>query len=364
MNPRERFNRIMHYEPVDRLPVWLVESVTEGAIRQWVKDGCVPIGMKLSDIIPVDGVEGTWLDTDPLPTFVPHTIEDDERWQTTMDEYGFTVRTLKERSVSPRVYYYIAGTVSTRADWEKLKERYRPDSPHRKPRSWGPELWDHYNSSSSPVGLGIVWGPGRGPKNGYCMGLEPFLEKVIDDPGLVKDMFDFWADFVIAAARDWLEHCHFDYVYFSEDGMGYKNSTLVSPRMYKELWIPGMRKVTDFFHSHGIDIIGYWTSGNIKPLISTLLDIGVNTHYALEVAAGMDVRELRKEFGRDLRLVGNLSRQALMDGPGAVEEEFYAKVPQLVAEGGYIPAPDDQILPDVTFQSYKRLMDLVRQYKP
>jgi hypothetical protein len=41
----------------------------------------------------------------------------------------------------------------------------------------------------------------------------------------------------------------------------------------------------------------------------------------------MDAIELRKQFGRDILLIGNISRQALMDGPYAVEKEFYAKVP-------------------------------------
>lgn len=363
LNPRERFNRIMHYEPVDRLPLWTVESVTEGAIRQWSKQGHFPIGMDLSDVIELDGVHKINLDTDPLPSFVPRILENGERWRTTIDEYGFTVRTLKEQSVSPRVYYYVAGTVKNRGDWEKLKERYNPHDLRRKPRTWGPELWEYLNSSSSPIVLGITWGPGRGPKNGYTMGLELFLETVISDPGLVKDMFDFWADLVIAIARDWLEHCRIDMVYFSEDGMGYRNSTLVSPQMYRALWAPGLRKVTDFLHGYGIDIIGYWSSGNVRPIIPVLLDLGINAPFPLEAAAGMDVRDLRREFGRDLRLIGNISRQALMDGPAAVEAEFTAKAPPLVAEGGYIPTADDQILPDVTFASYRRLVDLIREYR-
>jgi len=365
MNARERFNRIMHYEPIDRLPLLSVENVSQAAIRGWIQEGSFPIGMSLSDVIEMDGCEVVRLDTAPLPSFVQHAVEDSERWRTAIDEYGFTVRTLKAQSVSPRVYYYVegAGTVRNRADWEKLKQRYDDNDPKRKPRCWGPELWEYYNTCSSPVGMGIVWGHSRGPKNGYAMGLVPFLETVITDPGLVKDMFDFWADFVIAVARDWVDHCHFDFAYIEEDGMGYKNSTLVSPEMYSAIWIPALRKVTDFLHSHDIDIIGYWSSGNLKPIVPILLDIGVNTYFPLESAAGMDVRELRQEFGRDLRLIGNISRQALMDGPAAVEQEFYSKVPPLVSDGGYIPAADDMILPDISFESYKHLVDLIGEYR-
>jgi len=36
MNPKERFNRIMRFQSVDRAPLWGVEEVTEGAVRCWV----------------------------------------------------------------------------------------------------------------------------------------------------------------------------------------------------------------------------------------------------------------------------------------------------------------------------------------
>jgi uroporphyrinogen decarboxylase len=354
----------MQFQSVDRAPLWGVEDVMETTVRRWIKEGHFPIGMSVSDVFPLDGHEIVYLDTAPLPSFVPRTIEKTERWKTTIDAFGFTARTLNEQSVSPTVYYYLAGSVTGREDWEKLKKRYNPSDPRRKPRTWGPELWDYYNCSPSPVSMRIDWGPGRGAKNGYTMGLELFLKTVADDPGLVKDIFDFWADFVIESARDWLNRVHFDFVYFAEDGMGYKGSTLISPKMYRDLWIPAMRKVTDFLHSNGVAIIAHYTSGNIRPLIPTLLDIGVNLYFPLEVAAGMDAGILRQEFGREIRLIGNISRQALMDGPEAVEREFYLKVPTLMASGGYIPAVDDAIMPDVSFESYRHYLDLVRDFKP
>ncbi len=363
MNARERFNSIMHFQPVDRIPLWSVEAVMEEAIRQWIRDGLFPIGMSLSDVFKLDPKETIQLDTDPLPAYVQRTIDEDDRWRTTIDQYGFQVRTSKAQSVGPKIYYYLSGTVSNRRDWEELRRRYDPADPLRRPRSWGPELIEYYNRATCPVGLRIDWGPGRGVKNGYAMGLERFLETVMDDPGLVKDMLDFWAEFVIEAARDLVSTCRIDYVFFSEDGIGYKNSSLVSPKIYRALWIPAMRRVADFLHSHGIDVIGHYSSGCTLPLIPLLLDIGVNLHFPLEVAAGMDAPDLRRRFGRDILLIGNVSRQALMDGPPAVEREFYAKVPALMANGGYIPAVDDAIMPDISFQSYRHYLDLVREYK-
>jgi uroporphyrinogen decarboxylase len=245
-----------------------------------------------------------------------------------------------------------------------MRERFDPADPRRRPRDWSPELFEELNASSGPVGLRIDWGPGRGIKNGYMMGMDRFLDTLSADPALLREMFEFWADFVIAAAGDWLEQVRFDFAYFGEDGMGYKGSTLVSPEMYRAIWAPSMSRVAALLRERGVEVIGYHTSGNAGPIIPVLLEIGINLLLPLESAAGMDARELRREYGRELRLIGNISRQALMDGPEAVEREFEAKVPPLLEQGGYIPAVDDMLMPDMPYASVRRYVELVTQYRP
>lgn len=48
-----------------------------------------------------------------------------------------------------------------------------------------------------------------------------------------------------------------------------------------------------------------------------------------------------------------------MDGPKAVKEEFYRKVPFLVEQGGCVPAADDMILPDMSFESFRHYINLL-----
>lgn len=362
MTCRERFRNIMHHQPVDRIPLWDAEGITEQAVRRWCTEGFLP-GYDVHDLVQFDPVEYCGLDTMPLPTFVPRVVEDDGEWQTTIDAYGFTVRTLKSQSIPPTIYYYVRGSMFTRDDWQRMKKRYDPRDLRRYPRSWSPELLEHWRTTRNPVGMRIEWGPGRSIKNGYMLGLESFLEKLTDDPTFIHDIFDFWADFIIELARPIVEARVVDFVWISEDGMAYKNSTIVSPRMYETFWAPYVRRVTDFLRADSIDVIGYYTSGNIAPLIPHLMDAGINLFGPLEVAAGMDAVALKKEFGRQILLIGNIGRQALMDGPEAVEREFASKVPWLMEQGGYIPAIDDMVLPDISFRSFMRYIELVKTWR-
>ena len=364
MNARERFAAIMHGRPFDRLPLWPGEGITETALRTWICRGELPIGIAVGDVVAFDPLTQLRLDGDPLPAFVGRTIDEDAEWRTTIDRYGFTVRTSKTQSVGPTHYYYLAGPIAGREDWQRMKARFAPSDPRRLPRQWSPEYVEQLNASAAPVSLRIDWGPGRGIKNGYMLGMDRFLDVVTSEPALLEDMFEFWADFVIALARPWVEAVRLDFVWLCEDGMAFRNSTMVGPEMYRRIWGPSVRKVTDFFRSAGVDLIGYNTSGNIGPLIGTLMDLGVNLLMPLEVAAGMDARALRREYGPELRLIGNISRQSLMDGPEAVEREFREKVPALMAAGGYIPAVDDVVMPDMPYASLTRYVELVRGFRP
>ncbi|NPV08941.1 MAG: hypothetical protein HPY83_13390 [Anaerolineae bacterium] len=364
MNARERFYHVMHFQQPDRLPFWDLEGFSEQAVRLWCQQG-FPLGATPDSYFGFDHrlLSGSVrLDEDPIPNFVPRKVAEDEEWVTTVDRYGFTVRTLKRQSVSPVVYYYVGGLVKDEADWAALSRRYDGRDLRRYPKTWGEDLIAHSRSTSGLYGLFQYWGPGRASKNGYTMGLEEFLVALHDRPALVEAMFSFWADFLIDLLREMVSLARVDYVFVSDDGLGYKDKSLISPAMYRRFWMPHHRKVNDFLRASGVDCIGFYSSGNVEALIPSMLEAGYNTFAPLECAAGMDAVRLRREFGSDILLLGNLSREAFQRGPEAIEEEFYAKVPWLVEQGGFIPALDDLVMPDIPFAHYAHFVELVRSF--
>jgi len=63
-----------------------------------------------------------------------------------------------------------------------------------------------------------------------------------------------------------------------------------------------------------------------------------------------------------LRMIGNISREALMKGRAAIEEEVRTKVPPLMAQGGYLPAFDDLLMPDMRFEDVLCCAELIRKH--
>ena len=78
----------------------------------------------------------------------------------------------------------------------------------------------------------LNWGPGRGIKNGYMLGLERFLDVVINEPEFMEDIFDFWADFLIELVKPVIEDAgvKIDYVFLSI-------ALMIERRDFHILWI-------------------------------------------------------------------------------------------------------------------------------
>jgi hypothetical protein len=96
-------------------------------------------------------------------------------------------------------------------------------------------------------------------------------------------------------------------------------------------------------------------------LIPALLEAGINCLWAVEVFGGaMDYRELRREFGRDLRLIGGVDLDVLRQDQSAIRREVEEKVPPLLAQGGYAPLADGRVRADVPWGNYCYYRELLQ----
>ena len=125
--------------------------------------------------------------------------------------------------------------------------------------------------------------------------------------------------------------------------------------------MPRYRKVTDLLRSSGIDVIMVDSDGDLNKLIPLWLECGINFFWPLECAAGNDAVALRKKYARDIILGGNIDKRALLKGKDAIREEVMSKVPFLLGSGGYFPSIDHMVPPDVTFESYRYLINTLRE---
>jgi uroporphyrinogen decarboxylase len=125
---------------------------------------------------------------------------------------------------------------------------------------------------------------------------------------------------------------------------------LVSPKIVEELMVPRYKRITDALRKHNIDVNLLDCDGRIYELVPLWLKGGINCMFPIE-ALHTDAVKLRKEYGKDLLLVGGVDKIELAKGKEATDRELERLRP-LMEDGGYIPTVDHRVPPDVSFENY------------
>jgi len=302
-------------------------------------------------------VEFVPIDFGPIPRFVSRVVEENMDYRIIIDEMGVKKMVLKDRESIPQFFEF---PVKTREDWEKMKVLFDPEDPRRYPKTWGREISDYYNGTDRAIGIREYPYLGIFSMARWLMGPKTLLISFYTDPSLVKDMFNFFADFQMRTAERALKEIKIDFVSFFED-MAYKNGPHISPRMFREFMLPCYEKLVSFFKNHGVDIVMVDSDGDTRLLLPLFIEAGVNCHWPLEAQANMDAVALRKEFGRKLAFIGNIDKRVLAAGKKAIERELEYKLPELIEEEGYIPCVDHGVPPNVSFEDYSYYVSLLKK---
>ncbi len=288
-----------------------------------------------------------------MPVFDIEIISEDERHRVETTYGGVTVEVNKEHPW--RMPKYLDRPVKDWATWKEYKKRLDPDTPERWPADW-PTYVESMNAKDAPTMLLLegYFGPLR-----EWTGLEELIYLFHDEPDLVEDMMDQVLHLSLTMAKRVLKDLRIDCVRFWED-MAYRSGPLISPDMFRKFMLPRYRVITDYLRSEGIEILHVDSDGDATELIPLWLEVGVNFPWPLEVAAGMDAIALRKKYGRDLILSGNIDKRAFLEGKDSIRNEVMSKVPYLLETGSYFPCLNHAVPPDVKLDDFRYYVNLLR----
>ncbi len=237
------------------------------------------------------------------------------------------------------------------ADLTELEKRLDPDDPARLPPDWKEkraELDDADTVCMLRVHRGFFISMGVYEWDR----LTHVMYALKKDPDYVKQAMSIWGRFNAAVADRVLTDMTCDAAVFSEP-IGGNDGPLISPQMYEEFVLESYEPVLEVLRKHEVETVILRTYANARLLIPSILERGFNGLWACEVnIETMDYRDLRREFGRDLRLIGGIDLDALRRGKESIREELEEKVPALIADGGYVPLADGRVREDVPFSHY------------
>lgn len=268
------------------------------------------------------------------------------------DEYDYTYIREARDFVTRKWHKF---PVENRADFEQMKQRYNPDDPVRYPADFDERVkrLRQRNHLSTISFAGPFW-----QMREWC-GFEPLCMLFVDDPDFIREMVDFWTDFVSRTMARVLDAGIVDRIFISED-MAYKEKSMISPAMTREFLQPAYLRWVTEARQAGVPLIDMDSDGRIDGLIPIWIDSGINVCDPLEVAAGNDIVEYRQRFGKRIAYRQGVDKRAIAKGGDVIAAEL-ARIEPVVRAGGFIPGCDHGVPHDISWSHYLRYCRLLAE---
>jgi len=328
MTTRERFHRIMNFQPTDRAFLYEFAPWWDKAVERWIGEGLVierrpPLNDSQSLLVQFG------MDLH-LQTWIPF-----------------------QSAETPRPAYHGAPLCVNMDEYEKLKPTlYKEDAVDEK-------LLETY-AAYQQRGEAIVWitlnGPFWGPRT--LLGIEPHLFAFYDNPDLMHRINEDIAEFNLKAIERVASILTPDFMTYAED-MSYNNGPMLSEAMFDEFLLPYYDMQVPALKKRGIKVI-IDSDGDISEALPWFLRAGADGILPLERQAGVDLNALREKFPNVLFL-GHFNKMCMSHGEEAMRAEFERLLPVL-KQGGFLLSVDHQTPPGVSLEQYLTYVRLYKEY--
>ena len=347
---RERFNRQMHYQPIDRcfnmeFGYWnenftLWDIFVENGIRNNAE---ADIFFSFDRIFTIGG--NVWMD----PPFPSEIIGRHGNKNLLQNSDGLLAEVPADGHDSiPR---YIRSSVVTPDDWMKVKRERFTRGEHRRVdlaalREKHPDTRDY----PLVVGTGSMIGKIRD-----MLTFEGLAYACFDYPEMVEDMVETCCVLVEDALDELLPAFQFDAAAGWED-ICFKNGPIVTVPFFRDVVMPRYKRIRRKLDAYGVDIWYVDCDGDVRPILPFMMEGGINCLFPFEVNGCAHPSELFGKFGKELRIMGGFDKMALGKGKAAIDA-YMESIKPCVKRGGYIPFCDHRCPPNVTTEDYLYYLD-------
>jgi uroporphyrinogen decarboxylase len=135
------------------------------------------------------------------------------------------------------------------------------------------------------------------------------------------------------------------------DDLAGQQALLMSPRTYRQVIQPHHRQLFSFIKAQAPVKVFFHSCGAVRQLIPDLIEAGIDILNPVQISAeGMDLQELKREFGKDLVFWGggvDTQRVLSTATPKEVKNHVKLNIEALAPGGGFIFAAVHDIQADV-----------------
>ena len=198
-------------------------------------------------------------------------------------------------------------------------------------------------------------------------GWERFLMDLLADRAFAEALMDRLAEVHMQRFERYAETVgEYVHVIHVEDDLGMEDRPLIGPGLYRAVVKPYHQKLFSHMKSRCDAYLMLHTDGAVRELIPDFIEMGVDILNPIQVSArGMDTRELKRDFGRDITFWGGgCDTQSMLPfgTPNLVREEVRRRMDDLATGGGFVFTQVHNIQPFVPPENILAMYEAAQEY--
>jgi uroporphyrinogen decarboxylase len=193
------------------------------------------------------------------------------------------------------------------------------------------------------------------------MPFETFLIKVFEEPETVKALVKMSVDINLKMAEEAVKRGV--KIVYTGDDFAYNSGPIISPLKFREIFYPELKRVVTGFKELGLLAIKH-TDGNIMPILDMIIDSGFDCLDPIDPIAGMDLRQMKVDYGEGICLKGNVDCSTTLSFKTEKEtiEETRECLNIAMPGGGYILSSSNSIHSAVKPENYLAMLDALKKF--
>ena len=156
-------------------------------------------------------------------------------------------------------------------------------------------------------------------------------------------------------------------VWVSGSDFGAQNGPIVSPRAFRALYLPRMKRINDWIHEHTTWKTFIHSCGSILPLIPLMIEAGWDVLNPVQTsAANMNAAELKAKFGDRITFWGGgVDTQHTLPSatPDEIRREVKGVLDTFAPGGGFVFNTIHNVQHGVPVENLIALYETVKNYR-
>lgn len=191
------------------------------------------------------------------------------------------------------------------------------------------------------------------------MGFEDFCESLYTAPKLVEKLIRKVSEIQISAIKNVIKLDQVGAIWLADD-LAFGSGLIVSPKHLKEYIYPVYKEIVSICH-HEDKLAFFHSDGQVEPIIEDIIEIGFDAIHPIDPnAEGLDIKDIKDRYGKDIAIFGNVDVQLLAEGS---VEEVQASVHYLLKNiapgGGYCLSSGNSVPGWAKLENYKMMLQTV-----